>query len=233
MAKLIITLDGSVVKEHTLGKERTTIGRKPGNDLQLDDATVSGQHAAILLLQNAYVEDMGSTNGTLLNGKTITKRMLNHGDVIRIGQHEFKFVEETTQNFESTMIIDKPVIPVPTSAPRKQASTAQQASGVAPAAETGTATATTVAASVKILNGPKAGEVMPLLKSYTTVGKPGVQVAVIARRGTAYFLTPMSGVGDGSAPTKLNDEAVGARSHALKEGDVIEVAGTRMAFMLQ
>lgn len=225
MAKLIITLDGSVVKEHTLNKERTTIGRKPGNDLQLDDATVSGQHAVILLLQNAYVEDLGSTNGTLLNGKPVTKRMLNHGDVVRIGQHEFKFVEEKAQDFESTVIISKPVLPEAAPAASGVAATGMAAPAPEPAAAA-------LEARVKILNGPKSGEELPLLKSYTTVGKPGVQVAVIARRGQAYFLTPMSGVGDGSIPTKLNDEAVGARSHPLKEGDIIEVAGTRMEFKL-
>ncbi len=222
MAKLIITLDGSIVKEHTLTKERTTIGRKPNNDLQLDDATVSGHHAVILLLHNAYVEDLGSTNGTLLNGKPVTKRMLNHADVIRVGQHEFKFIEEMAQNFDSTVIISRPVIPV--------ASPAHRTAGAA----TATPSATTAqAAKVKILNGSKAGEELPLLKPYTTVGKPGVQIAVIARRGQGYFLTPMSGVGDGSAPTKLNDEAIGAHSRVLKQGDVIEVAGTRMEFRLQ
>lgn len=218
MAKLIITLDGSMVKEHTLNKERTTIGRKPNNDLQLDDATVSGHHAVILLLQNAYVEDLGSTNGTLLNGKPVTKRMLKHADVIRVGQHEFKFIEERAQNFDSTVIISRPVIPV--------ASLAHQTVGA-------TTATTAQAAKVKILNGSKAGEELPLLKSYTTVGRPGVQIAVIARRGQGYFLTPMSGVGDGTAPTKLNDEAIGAHSRVLKQGDVIEVAGTRMEFRLQ
>ena len=204
MAKLIITLDGAVIREFTLTKERTTIGRKPSNDIQLDDATVSGQHAAVQLLQHAYVEDLGSTNGTFLNGKQINKRMLNHGDVIKIGQHEFKFIEERTQDFEATVVMKAQAAPAPGQAPRPDA-------------------------KIRILNGPKAGELLPLAKSYTTVGKPGVQVAVIARRAQGFFLTPMSGVGAGK-PTLLNNEAVGAESRPLKEGDVIEVAGTRMEF---
>ena len=206
MAKLIITLDGSVLKEFALDKERITIGRKPNNDIQLDDATVSGQHAAVLMLQHGYVEDLNSTNGTYLNGKRVSKRMLSTGDVIKIGQHEFKYMEEEAPpDFEATVVISQPAAAPAAAAPRPDA-------------------------KIKILSGPKAGEMLELAKSYTTVGKPGVQVAVIARRSQGYYLTPMSGVGDGTNPTKLNEQPVGAESHLLKDGDVIEVAGTRMQF---
>ncbi|MEJ2508329.1 MAG: FHA domain-containing protein [Gammaproteobacteria bacterium] len=208
MAKLIVMLDGSVVQEFALDKERITIGRKPNNDIQLDDATVSGQHAAVLMLQHGYIEDLNSTNGTYLNGKRVSKRMLSTGDVVKIGQHEFKYMEdEPAQDFEATVVIRQPAAAPASAAPRPEG-------------------------KIKILSGPKAGEMMDLAKSYTTVGKPGVQVAVIARRAQGYFLTPMSGVGDGTSPTKLNEQPVGAESHLLKDGDVIEVAGTRMQFNL-
>jgi len=208
MAKLIVMLDGSVVKEFALDKERITIGRKPNNDIQLDDATVSGQHAAVLMLQHGYIEDLNSTNGTYLNGKRVSKRMLSTGDVVKIGQHEFKYMEdEPTQDFEATVVIRQPAAAPAAAEPRPEG-------------------------KIKILSGPKAGEMMELAKSYTTVGKPGVQVAVIARRTQGYYLTPMSGVGDGTSPTKLNEQPVGAESHLLKDGDVIEVAGTRMQFNL-
>jgi len=76
MARLTLIHEGAVLREFPLTKERTTIGRKPNNDIQLDDPTVSGQHAVVLMLQNAYIEDLNSTNGVILNGKKITRRQL-------------------------------------------------------------------------------------------------------------------------------------------------------------
>jgi hypothetical protein len=83
---------------------------------------------------------------------------------------------------------------------------------------------------VKVLNGPKTGEQIPLNKPYTTLGSPGVQVTVIARRGNNFFLMPMSGVGDKGNPPRLNNKPIGAQSQSLKNGDVIEVAGTKLQF---
>jgi hypothetical protein len=206
MPRLILTHDGAVIREYNLDKERTTVGRKPHCDVHLEDPTVSGEHAVFLNLQHVYVEDLGSTNGVVLNGKRITKRQLNHGDIIRIGRHEFKFVDDRAQAFDQTVVIPNEG--------QKQAGTSQ------PAAEK---------MVVRVVNGPKAGEEIPLNKPYTTVGAPGVQVAVIARRGTSYFLMPMSGVGNATPPL-LNDTSIGAESKPLKQGDVIEVAGTRLEF---
>ena len=146
------------MKEFPLGKERITIGRKPANDIQLDDPTVSGQHAAILMLQNAYIEDLNSTNGVMLNGKKISRRQLSHGDVIRIGRHELKFLDDNAAEFEHTIIIqpDKPAAAPAADAPKHY--------------------------QVRILTGPKSGEAIALVKPYTTLGSPGVQVAVVNRR---------------------------------------------------
>jgi len=207
MPRVVLTHEGAVLKEFPLNKERTTIGRKPHNDIQLDDPTVSGQHAAILMLQNAYVEDLNSTNGVLLNGKKVTRRQLNHGDMIKIGRHELKFIDDNAEEFEHTVIIQ----PEPRSA-------------AAPAAEP------VQHYQVKILSGPKSGESINLIKPYTTLGSPGVQVAVVARRGKDYFLMPMSGTGERGNPPKLNGQSIGANSQRLKEGDTIEVAGTRLEF---
>ena len=89
-SKLIITLDGEVVKEFVINKEAVTIGRKHENDIQLNDLTVSGRHALITEQNGAIVvEDLGSTNGTLLNGSHINKATLQHGNVIQIGHHLF------------------------------------------------------------------------------------------------------------------------------------------------
>jgi len=204
MARLILTHEGAVIREYQLNKDRTTVGRKPHNDIHLEDPTVSGEHAVFLKLQHYYVEDMGSTNGVVLNGKRVTKRQLNTGDIVRIGRHEFKFVDDTSE-FDKTVLID-PVRPVvkPDALPKK--------------------------GLVKVLNGPKAGEQILLNKPYTTLGSPGVQVAVIAKRGNNFFLMPMSGVGDKSNPPQLNGQPIGAQSKPLKSGDVIEVAGTKLQF---
>lgn len=206
MPRVVLTHEGAVLKEYPLDKERITIGRKPHNDIQLDDPTVSGQHASILMLQNAYIEDMNSTNGVLLNGKKVTRRQLNHGDIIKIGRHELKFIDNNAEEFESTVIIQpEGRAAAPTAQPLKHY-------------------------QVKILSGPKSGESINLIKPYTTLGSPGVQVAVVARRGKEYFLMPMSGTGERGNPPKLNGQSISANSQRLKEGDTIEVAGTQLQF---
>lgn len=212
MASLILTHDGAVIREYKLANERTTVGRKPHNDIHLEDPTVSGDHAVFLKHQHTYVEDLGSTNGVILNGKRITKRQLNHGDVVRIGRHEFKFVDETSGQFDKTVMIS---------------AAASESAKPAPAS---TATAAPKTGRVKVLNGPKSGEQILLNKPYTTLGSPGIQVAVIAKRGSNFFLMPMSGVGEKDNPPRLNNKPVGAQSQALKSGDVIEVAGTKLQF---
>lgn len=208
MPRLILTHEGAVIREYQLENERTTVGRKPQNDIHLEDPTVSGEHAVFLKHKNVYVEDMGSTNGVILNGKRITKRQLNSGDIVKIGRHEFKFVDESSGQFDQTVMIPAATVETKPAAPASPAK-----SGV-----------------VKVLNGPKNGEQIPLNKPYTTLGSPGVQVAVIAKRGSNFFLMPMSGVGDKSNPPRLNDQPIGAHSQALKNGDIIEVAGTKLQF---
>jgi hypothetical protein len=205
MAKLILTHEGAVIRELNLDeKERTTVGRKPSNDIALDDPTVSGQHAVFLNLKNIYIEDLGSTNGTLLNGKKVNKRQLEHGDVVRIGHHEMKFINESAQDFEKTVIIQAEK-PDPASVPSSKKPV------------------------LKVMSGPKSGTEIELNKPYTTLGQPGGQVAVIARRGNNYFLMQMGGTGQKQHP-KLNGVEMSAESMQLKMGDVIEVAGTRVEF---
>ncbi|VAW91305.1 FHA domain containing protein [hydrothermal vent metagenome] len=204
MARLILTHEGAVMREYQLNGDRTSVGRKPQNDIHLEDPTVSGEHAVFLKLQHFYVEDLGSTNGVILNGKRVTKRQLNTGDIIRIGRHEFKFIDEVDQ-FDKTVLINPARLAAkPADLPKK--------------------------GLVKVLNGPKAGEQIMLNKPYTTLGSPGVQVAVIAKRGNNFFLMPMSGMGDSTKPPELNSQPIGAQSKPLKSGDVIEVAGTKLQF---
>lgn len=206
MARLIITHQGTVIKEYDLSKEKVTVGRKPSNDIVLDDPTVSGVHAAFLHMQHTYVEDLKSTNGIKLNDKTISKRQLNHGDLVQIGQHEFKFIDDAVQDFESTVVIAPPVV---------QSKAAKK----------------TVKASVVIAKGAKQGESIALNKPYTKLGSAS-QVAVIARRGESYYLMPMTGGAQGDSP-KLNGRQIGAESMMLGNGDLIEVANTQLKFIIE
>src|SRR5688500_17900230 len=120
MAKLILSVDGQVLKEFTLSKERTLIGRKPHNDIQIDNLAVSGEHAAIItILNDSFIEDLGSTNGTMVNGKPIKKHFLQNNDVVEIGKHKLKYFNDaptaaTAADFEKTMIIRNPATAAPT-----------------------------------------------------------------------------------------------------------------------
>ena len=138
MAKLILSVDGTVLKEYSLTKERITIGRKPHNDIQVDNLAVSGEHAAIItILNDSFIEDLNSTNGTLVNSKPIKKHFLQHNDVIEIGKHKLKYFNDKpaatdTNDFEKTMIIRKPApsaVPPPAAAPAAATAAAPAAAG--------------------------------------------------------------------------------------------------------
>src|SRR4051812_39236914 len=126
MAKLILSMDGLVLKEISLTKERTTIGRKPHNDIQIDNLAVSGEHAVIVsILNDSFLEDLGSTNGTLVNGQTVKKHFLQNNDVIELGKYKLKYINEApaqvkAADFEKTMILRpgamRPMAPPPQAA---------------------------------------------------------------------------------------------------------------------
>lgn len=220
MPKLVLMHDGAVMREYPLDKERISVGRRPSNDIQLDDQTVSGTHAIFLVLHHVYVEDQNSTNGVLLNGKRVGKRQLEHGDIVRIGRHELKFIDDKAQDFERTVIISANSTPTPSPA----AATTSEA-GAAPASPVPTATPMVV----RIVSGPKNGTVIELKKPYTTLGTPGGEMAVIAKRGSRFFLMPMQGTA-ASKPPRLNGEQLHAESQVLSLGDIIEIAGSRLQF---
>ncbi len=97
MARLMLSLDGQVLAEYNMTKERYTIGRLPDNDVRIDNGAVSGHHALVInILDDSFLEDLNSTNGTYVNGKLIKKHALQHGDVITIGHHQLRFVDQDT-----------------------------------------------------------------------------------------------------------------------------------------
>ena len=111
MARLILSLDNQVLAEYNMTKERYTVGRLPDNDVRIDNPAVSGHHSLIInILNDSFLEDLNSTNGTYVNGKLIKKHALQHGDVITIGHHQLRFsdeeaTEEEQDEFEKTMVI--------------------------------------------------------------------------------------------------------------------------------
>jgi len=273
MAKLILSMDGLVLKEITLTKERTTIGRKPHNDIQIDNLAVSGEHAVIVtILNDSFLEDLGSTNGTLVNGQPIKKHFLQNADVIELGKYKLKYVSDGPaagkgpQDFEKTMVI-RPggapkAAPSPGGTPSQPVNTLGSSQGMPtmgvsqgmpapgagaptmsgsqgmpnvgssqpqPAMSTSQPVAGGRVAAIQILTGANAGKEMELTKALTTLGKPGVQVAVITKRPQGYFITHVEGT---NFPI-VNGKAVDAQAHPLNDHDVLELAGVKMEFFFK
>jgi pSer/pThr/pTyr-binding forkhead associated (FHA) protein len=315
MAKLILSMDGLVLKEIPLSKERTTIGRKPSNDIQIDNLAVSGEHAVIVTIMNdSFLEDLGSTNGTIVNGNPIKKHFLQNNDVIELGKYKLKFLAEpgvqpaaSAADFEKTMVLRPSAMKAVAeharppaaggtaqSAEQARATAVRQAAGAAasagtlakdttgtlakdttgtlakdttgnvakdatapgaspaggaaPAAAPSGATTTSpggaaaapagapvapkpahLLGAIQILSGSNAGKALELVKPLTTLGKPGVQVAVLTRRPQGYFITHV----EGAKQPSVNGQSIGTAPHALKDHDVIELAGVKMEFFVK
>lgn len=256
MAKVILSLEGSVIREMNLDKERITIGRKPQNDIQIENLAVSSEHARIVtILNDSFLEDLGSTNGTLVNGNPIKKHILQNDDVIEIGKYTLKYVGDSStgqtsaEDFERTMVLRMPSAPQRPAAPARtdtltrmaapaSASTLSAPPAAAPAARPASpppapapapAAAAGHQAHIQILSGPGAGRELPLVKNLTTLGKPGVQVAVITKRPQGYFITHVEGA---NYPI-LNGITLGAQAHALNNHDLVEIAGVKMEFFFK
>jgi pSer/pThr/pTyr-binding forkhead associated (FHA) protein len=226
MPKMIVSIDDVVIKEVQLTKDRTTLGRRPYNDIVIDNLAVSGEHAAIALNGNEVVlEDLNSTNGSYVNGKAIKKQALQNGDSIEIGKYKIKFVgDQATDNFDKTMVVRARPAAAPTPAP---ATAVPPASVAAMNSAAGPDSVITVPASIKVLSGAAAGREVPLTKVVTTIGKPAVAVAAITKRHHGYVVHHVEGGGN---PT-LNGRPITTDPMPLKNGDVIELAGTQMQFV--
>ncbi|MCP4041022.1 MAG: FHA domain-containing protein [Gammaproteobacteria bacterium] len=232
-AKLVLSLNGSVLREYPLTKERVTIGRKAENDIHVDNLAVSGQHALIItILNDSFLEDLGSTNGTYVNGKLIKKHALQDSDVIGVGKHELKYLNEqassTESDFEKTMIIRPGMADQSAADVQKATEKAEKAAASAPAEHQGRpAGGKMPLGKIQVLNGPAKGKELTVKKALTTLGRPGVQVAVITRRPQGYFVTHV----EGKHPV-VNGRTIGSTAHPLKDNDVLELAGVKMEFFV-
>ncbi len=217
MGKLVVSLDGVVIKEVQITKDKTTLGRRPYNDIVIDNLAVSGEHAVLQMVgADVFIEDLNSTNGTYINGKAVKKQLLSHNDTVEIGKYKIKFIVDDGTDYEKTMIM-KPGTRPPGQAPHSGFG----ASGF------GSLGSSTIPASIRVLNGAAAGREVSLTKVVTTVGKPGVQVASITKRPGGYVLAHVEGA---LQPTVNGNPVVGETVH-LKNGDVIELAGTQLQFV--
>ena len=235
MATLKLTFNGEKIEEIELNKEVISIGRKNDNDIHIDNLSVSGHHAKITtVLNDSFVEDLQSTNGTYVNGTLIKKQALIHGDIIRIGKHELVYdnVEASANDdFERTMIIrpDAEGMPEHESSHAIEASVGKIAAEIAETDKDKSPAPATGEAKIILKSGANSGKELPLVKVLTTIGKPGVQVAAITRRPAGYFLIHVDGGGNETRPM-VNNKEIGIRAEPLHNGDIIEVANVKMEF---
>ncbi|GAB2182002.1 hypothetical protein DLREEDagrD3_22250 [Denitratisoma sp. agr-D3] len=251
MAKLILSMDGLTLKEIPLVKERVTIGRKPHNDIQIDNLAISGEHAAIVtILNDSFLEDLASTNGTYVNGKQIQKHFLQPNDVIELGKYRLKYINDVpvqqTQDFEKTMVLRPDmmrasVANAPSLMPSAATRTSEEADvpgggvppmGQRPPVEVSAATSQDQAMPlgvIQVLSGGAHGRELALVKPLTTLGKTGLQVAAITRQPLGYFITHV----EGTTFPIVNGTMLDTKAHPLQDRDVIELAGVKMAFFLK
>jgi pSer/pThr/pTyr-binding forkhead associated (FHA) protein len=227
MPKMIVSIDGVVIKEVQLTKDRTTLGRRPYNDIVIDNLAVSGEHAVLQMTGNeVYLEDLNSTNGSYVNGKAVKKQLLQNNDTVEIGKYKIKYINEVAgPTFEKTMILKAGAVP-----PMPHAAApalAPSGTAVNPLAQAQAADLGQLNAAIKVLSGAAAGREVPLLKVVTTIGKPGVAVAAITKRPHGFVVAHV----DGSNTPTLNGAVIGADPVTLKHGDLLELAGTQMQFV--
>jgi pSer/pThr/pTyr-binding forkhead associated (FHA) protein len=251
-------MNNQVLAEYNMSKERYTIGRLPDNDVRIDNPAVSGHHSLVInILNDSFLEDLNSTNGTYVNGKLVKKHALQHGDVITIGHHQLRYVDEQVEpssadDFEKTMIIRPGSQAGAPSQKRIEEAVARAEAVSAPAAARPAAPAARAAvarpapaapaprpapsrsaalprAKLQVLSGVFAGKELELTKALTTLGRPGVQVAAVTRRAEGYFIVHVDSGEPGNYP-KVNGRAIGPQARKLNNNDVIELAGVKMGF---
>lgn len=221
MSRLVLSLDGVVLREIALAKDRMTIGRRSHNDIVIDNLAVSGEHAVVYRLgEDMYIEDLGSTNGTTVNGQPVKKHLMQGGDFIEIGKYRLKYIAKADEPSEATVDFD-------TSQPLKREFYGPGPDTIQIRQPGQAAPEPTGNAMIRILSGANAGRELQLVKALTTIGRPGYQVAVITRRPTGYYIAHV----EGDAFPMVNGVNLGSAAHSLKDKDVIELAGVQMEFL--
>ncbi len=218
--KLILTLEGDVVREYTVGPKSISIGRKHGNDIQLNDLTISGRHAMITSIPDyVFIEDLGSTNGTLVNGNHIKKVALEHGDIIQIGHHQFTYLCQIEAKYEPTMFVkaefDETQMIIPEWDEASEAIIKGQPLG-----------------GLRTLNGPVTKSVMELRKAYNAIGFQGKRMALITRSTKGYTIAAVTSTRSRRTMDipLVNGIPLSTEPQPLSENDVINIAGFEVEF---
>ena len=220
-SKLILTLDGEIIKEYTLDNNSLSIGRKHENDIQLNDLTISGRHAIIANNNGTtYVEDLGSTNGTLVNGNHISKVTLQHGNVVQIGHHLFSYMSNESEQYEPTMFVkaelDETQIVLPEWEENAKASNLRGQ----------------LLGGLRKIDDVGGTSCIEMRKPFSTIGYQGKKLAMDNRGPSGYTIVGIKAV-DNRRSTDvplLNGEIIGPVAMKLKERDVISIAGIEMEF---
>ncbi|HUF73487.1 MAG TPA: FHA domain-containing protein [Gammaproteobacteria bacterium] len=252
MARLVLSLDGQTLAEYNMTKERYTVGRLPDNDIRIDNAAVSGHHSLIInILNDSFLEDLNSTNGTYVNGKLIKKHALQHDDVITVGHHQLRFLEDQMDDlpadeFEKTMVIEpsgrveQEIVKAAQAAEAKAQSQRKKSGKDKPEYRPASTqniedeqgrSASLPLAKLQVLSGTFAGRELALTKTLTTLGRPGIQVAAISRRADGYFIVHVESGKDNDYPL-VNGSSIGPQARQLRDNDVIQLAGVKMGFFV-
>lgn len=254
MAKLILKFEQNILKEVSLPQETFSIGRLPGNKLQIDNLAVSGHHAKIYWEQDHYVvEDLGSLNGTYVNNQRVGRAALKSGDVITIGKHMVQFKDDgqkpaaapAAQNpapeapkLESTVVLDTK------KAQDMIAASAAPNAGSSVLGLSKPALSTTPAKErfgiLNVLEGRTDEPQYVLTGKMAMIGKSDMATirlkgffapktaALISKRDNKYFIASS----DKKVSVKINGEEIAGQKE-LNEGDIIEVAGVKASFSFQ
>jgi hypothetical protein len=215
MPKMIISVDGVVIGQVALAKDRTTLGRRAYNDIVIDNLAVSGEHAVLHMSDGeVQIEDLNSTNGTYVNALAVQKQTLEDNDVIEVGGCRIHFRARSNLAVGASSSTRTAPGEFSTSIPLSSAPT-----------ESGALIELGIP-MLRVLSGGSDNHDVPLQKVVTTIGKPGVAVAVVTRRRQGYVAASVMG------DVTLNGAVLGTDAVALQERDVLELGGaTRMQFV--
>jgi hypothetical protein len=263
MAKLVLHLDDGTTLDIPLDHERITIGRRADNDVCLPNLAVSGEHAAVVtILDDSFLEDLGSTNGTLVNGNAIVKHFLRDRDEIDVGQHKLVYCADDNEAVNSQYVArgmraaagdlgEQVQVARPITRSRRAGGGAGSQKGVGPARDPAPAKPRVVKSMtaplrstlagaplavpippapkplVKVLAGPQAGREIPLTKGEMSIGRAGVQVALISQAGDVFHIKSI----EGDRAPLVNGQPATDAGVDLSSGDVIEIAGSMLEFL--
>jgi len=226
LAKLVLSLNGTVLNQRFVDQSCLTIGRGADNDIVIDDPLLSRAHARVVSIgDDQIIEDLQSSNGTLVNGRPLVRQILQHHDIIELGAHHLRYLNTRAPadvDLERTMLIR--------ALPRDGELAPRAFAAAVPAVRA--AKARLPQGYVKVLAGTghhAVGAGIRLDRVVATFGVPGEQLFVIARRPQGYFLTHV----EGTRHTRVNRQLIGAAPYALRNGDLIEGGAYRLEFRLE